>query len=138
MPLVLSTIKRCGVKGCLETCGLGISYPQGMVQSYLFEAAGKKFLFLSSAGADERELEMYRKLEVDYLLAPLQGHSQIQEIAAKQTLIINPKVVIPHHHDDFYPPLSQNISVDVFRDKLKYFGYKGDTLEIPIFQTAHF
>lgn len=60
------------------------------------------FLKMSSAGATEKELLEYRKLEIDYFLAPLQGHSSIQEIAAKQTAIIQPKVVIPHHHDDFF------------------------------------
>lgn len=136
LPLVLSTIKRCGVRGCLHACGLGLGYPKGLVQSYMFEAGGKKVLFMSSAGSSEEELKRYRKLEVDFLLAPLQGHSSIQEIAAKQAAIINPKVVIPHHHDDFYPPLSQNISVDVFRDRLKQVGYGGDVLEIPLFKSS--
>jgi L-ascorbate metabolism protein UlaG (beta-lactamase superfamily) len=136
-PLVISTMKRCGIKGCLHTLGLGIGYPQGLVQTYAFESEGKKFLFMSSAGCSENELKEYRKLEIDYLLAPLQGHSHIQKIAADQTLIINPKVVIPHHHDDFYPPLSQNITVDVFRDHLKMNGFKGQVLEIPLFGTIH-
>lgn len=136
LPLILSTVKRCGVQGCLEACGLGLGYPKGLVQSYFFEVNGKKILFVSSAGCTEDELLMYQKLEVDYFLAPLQGHSKIQEIAAKQTSIIKPKVVIPHHHDDFYPPLSQNISVEVFRDKLKEMSFKGDVLEIPLFKSS--
>ncbi len=134
--LVLETVKRCGVKGCLQVCGLGLAYPKGLVQTYLFETEGKKILYMSSAGASEKELRMYRELEVDYFLAPLQGHSSIQEIAAKQTAIINPKVVIPHHHDDFFPPMSQNISVDVFKEKLSMAGYKGSFLEIPLFKSS--
>jgi L-ascorbate metabolism protein UlaG (beta-lactamase superfamily) len=136
LPLVVSTMKRCGVGGCLHAAYIGLAHPKGLVQTYLFESGGKKVLFISSAGCSDQELEIYRKLEVDYLLAPLQGHSHIQEIAAKQTAIIQPKVVVPHHHDDFYPPLSQNISVDVFRDQLKFAGFKGDVLEIPLFQGA--
>lgn len=136
LPLVLSTIKRCGVRGCMHICGLGVSYPKGMVQSYYFEAGGKKVLFLSSASENESELRQYRDLEVDYFLAPLQGHSNIQDMAAKQVSIIKPKVVIPHHHDDFYPPLSQNISAEVFKDKLAHTGFKGDVLEIPLFKNA--
>ncbi len=136
LPLVLSTIKQCSVKDCMHICGLGIGYPKGLVQTYYFESGGKKFLFMSSAGAGQKELEMYRDLEVDYLLAPLQGHSKIQEIAAKQTAIIRPKVVIPHHWDDFYPPLTQNVSVEIFRDKLKYVGFRGDVLEMPLFSSA--
>jgi L-ascorbate metabolism protein UlaG (beta-lactamase superfamily) len=136
LPLVVSTVKRCGVRGCFHAMKVGIPYPKGLVQTYCFEAGGKKVLFISSAGCTEKELLEYQKLEVDFLLAPLQGHSSIQEIAAKQTAMIKPKVVIPHHHDDFYPPLSQNISVDVFRDQLKVFGFKGDVLEIPLFKSV--
>lgn len=136
LPLVIETAKRCGVKGCLQACGLGLAYPKGLVQTYLFEAEGKKILYMSSAGATEKELMEYRKLEVDYFLAPLQGHSKIQDIAAKQTAIIQPKVVIPHHHDDFFPPLSQNISVEVFKEKLQEAGFKGDLLEIPLFKSS--
>lgn len=133
--LVISTLKRCGLRGCAKMCGMAI-YPAGLVQTYLFSVKGKKVLFISSAGCTENELQTYRKLEVDYLLAPLQGHSEIQDIAARQTMAIQPKVVIPHHHDDFYPPLSQSISVEVFRDKLKHYGFKGDVLEIPLFKSA--
>ena len=92
---------------------------------------------MSSASRSEKELLHYRDLEIDYFLAPLQGHSSIQEIAAQITTIIQPKVVIPHHFDDFYPPLSQNISVDIFKDKLDFMGWKGKVLEIPLFQTSH-
>ncbi len=136
IPLVLSTVKRCGVRGCFHAVGLGLGYPKGLVQTYLFEAGGKKVLFISSAGCSEKELLEYRKLEIDILLAPLQGHSSIQEIAAEQTLIIQPKVVIPHHHDDFYPPLSQSVSVDIFREQLHRLGFKGTLLEIPLFKSS--
>lgn len=135
-PLVLETVKRCGVKGCLQACGLGLSFPKGLVQTYQFESKGKKFLYMSSAGATEKELLKYREQEVDYFLAPLQGHSQIQAITAKLTKIIQPKIVIPHHHDDFFPPLSQNVSVDVFREELKIVGFKGEVLNIPLFKNA--
>lgn len=137
VPLVVSTVKRCGFKNCMHTIRLGLGYPKGLVQTYLFESAGKKFLFISSGGCTDDELRVYQKLEIDFLLAPLQGHSRIQEIAARQTAIIKPKVVLPHHHDDFYPPLSQGVSIDVFREKLKDAGYKGEFLEIPLFQSAH-
>lgn len=135
--LVLSTAKRCGISGCLHVAKLGLGYPKGLVQSYLFSDHGKKVLFLSSAGCSKEELELYRDLEIDVLLAPLQGHTHIQDIAAEQTLAINPKVVIPHHHDDFYPPLSQNISVEVFKDLLKMKGFRGEVVELELFKSSH-
>ncbi len=135
LSLILSTMHRCGIRGCIETCKLGLLYPKGLVQTYLFECQGKKFLYMSSAGAKNDELKKYQSENIDYFLAPLQGHSQIQKIAAKQVAIINPKFVIPHHHDDFYPPLSQNISLETFINECKVLGFKGEVLEIPLFQT---
>jgi L-ascorbate metabolism protein UlaG (beta-lactamase superfamily) len=132
----IATAKRCGLMGCAQAAWLGLAYPKGLVQSYLFESQGKKTLFLSTAGCSDKELKIYRALEIDYLLAPLQGHSQIQEIVAKQVAVIRPKVVIPHHHDDFFPPLSQNISVDDFEDRLKSEGFLGPVLKIPLFGSA--
>lgn len=136
IPLIFSTLKRCSLKDCFHIAHVGLAYPKGLVQTYLFEIGGKKTLFISSGGCTDKELLEYRKLEIDYLLAPLQGHSHIQEIIAKQTMIVQPKVVIPHHWDDFYAPLSQNISVDIFRDKLNFLGFKGQVLEIPLFKSA--
>lgn len=135
--LIISTAKRCGIAGCLHIAHRGLAYPKGLVQSYLFEANGKKVLFLSTAGCTTCELEMYRNLEIDILLAPLQGHSNIQEIAATQTMAIKPKVVIPHHHDDFYPPLSQNVSVEDFKERLKSKGFTGEIVEIELFKSLH-
>lgn len=136
MPLMLSTAKRCIAHRCFHMLGLGLGYPKGLVQTYYFEVGGKKVLFVSSAGCTDNELAQYRELELDFLLAPLQGHSLIQEIMARQVAIIQPKIVIPHHHDDFYPPLSQEISVEVFREELKKAGYQGELFEIPLFESS--
>ncbi len=135
-PLVYSTLKRCQVSDCLNLCHVGFGYPKGLVQTYMFEIKNKKVLFISSAGCTHKELLTYKDLQIDFLLAPLQGHTQIQDLVAKQVTFINPKVVIPHHHDDFYPPLSQDISVDIFKEKLKLHGFKGRFLEIPLFQSC--
>lgn len=134
--LVLETIHRCGIKGCLGFCSRGLLYPKGLVQTYLFEIQSKRFLFMSSAGATREELIEYQNLEIDYFMVPLQGHSEIQKIAANLTSIINPKVVIPHHHDDFYPPLSQNISIALFKEELKKLNCSPKILEIPIFKSV--
>ena len=132
--LVLDTLHRCGIKGCLGMCSRGLLYPKGLVQTYYFEINNKKFLFMSSAGASAQELIEYQKLEIDYFMVPLQGHSEIQKIAAEITNIITPKAVIPHHHDDFYPPLSQNISLELFQEELKKLNCSAKVIEIPIFK----
>ncbi len=134
--LVLSTMKRCGFRDCLNIACLGLGYPEGLVQSYSFEFKGKRFLYLSTAGCTESELKLYRDLEVDYMFSPLQGHSRIQSLVADQIAIVAPKVVIPHHYDDFYPPLSQTICVDAFEEELKKRHFKGKLQIVPLFETV--
>ena len=135
-PLVKTTLKRCGVGGCLHVMRLGISYPAGGIRTYYFEMASKKFLFISSAGCTDEELKKYAALEVDYLLLPLQGHSLIQSIGAHMAMVVRPKVIIPHHHDDFYPPMSQSIDLKPFYNDLKAQGFKGDVVELKMFEDS--
>jgi L-ascorbate metabolism protein UlaG (beta-lactamase superfamily) len=114
-------------------CSRILFYPSGLVQTYIFEAEGKKVLFASSAGLSESEIATYRNENVDYFLVPLQGNTHIQRLAAEQVMKVQPRFAIPHHHDDFFPPLSQEISVDGFRYELKQLGYHGQVVEIPLF-----
>jgi L-ascorbate metabolism protein UlaG (beta-lactamase superfamily) len=44
----------------------------------------------------------------------LQGHSKICGIAAEYVNILQPKMVIPHHQDDFFPPISRQVDIDPF------------------------
>ena len=62
--------------------------------------------FFSSAGSSRYELELFGNRAIDILLVPLQGHSDICDIAARYVKMLHPKWVIPHHQDDFPPPLS--------------------------------
>ncbi len=133
--LVTDTVLRCGFTGCLHVIGLGVKYPKGGVRSYLFEVAGKKILFLSSAGANKEEIKKYRNIGIDILLLPMQGHSKIHEVAGKIAIDIEPKVIIPHHHDDFYPPMSIEVSLEPLRKYLKSNRFKGSLVEIPLFGT---
>jgi len=133
--LLWTTLKRLNFSQVVDIIKLGINYPQGETTGYTFETAGKKFLFLSSAGFTKEETEIYQKENIDVLLLPLQGHTHISKIAADFALKINPKIIIPHHHDNFYPPISQEIKTDQLKFYLSAGGYKGEVLEIPLFDT---
>lgn len=134
--LVFSTIQRCGFKNCVHIAELGVKYPMGGVRTYYLEIKGKKILFISSAGCTHEEIAKYRALQIDILLIPLQGHSNIQTIAGEIILGIQPKIVIPHHHDDFYQPMSQNISLEPLLEYLKIKSFKGQFVELPLFSTT--
>jgi len=44
----------------------------------------------------------------------LQGHTHICDIALEYVRIIKPRLVIPHHQDDFYPPISTAVDIRPF------------------------
>ena len=67
----------------------------------------------------EEQLDDWARNPVDCLLVPLQGNSRINEIGARIVEKLRPESVIPHHHDDFYPPISRSIDISKFRKIVK-------------------
>ena len=108
--LILATLRRAWWR--LPAALLrSIGYPTGHVMGYLFTSQECSWCFLGSAGY---EPELIRDLSPDIALIPMQGRSDIHRVAAQMTALISPKWVIPHHHDDFYPPLTQMIDLEPF------------------------
>ncbi len=93
---------------------LFIKYPCGQVLSWQLSLENKIVHFFGSAGSSLEELERLGKGAIDILLVPLQGHSNICEIAARYVKILHPKLVIPHHQDDFFPPISRQVDITPF------------------------
>jgi L-ascorbate metabolism protein UlaG (beta-lactamase superfamily) len=50
---------------------------------------------------------------------PLQGHSDIIQIAHKYVIALHPKVVIPNHQDNFFPPISTMVDPQPFAELVK-------------------
>jgi L-ascorbate metabolism protein UlaG (beta-lactamase superfamily) len=48
----------------------------------------------------------------------VQGRTDIYEVAADLVRKVRPKLVIPHHFDDFYPPVSQTIDLEPLIDEV--------------------
>jgi len=55
---------------------------------------------------------------IDILMIPLQGHSDSCQIGVDYVKYFNPGIVIPHHHDDSFPPLSTAIDLQPFVEKI--------------------
>jgi len=91
-------------------------YPKGQVLSWRFEINGKIIHHFGSGGSPPEELERLGKQPTDILLVPLQGHTRINRIAHQYVEALKPKVVIPHHQDDFYPPISSMVDIQQFRE----------------------
>jgi L-ascorbate metabolism protein UlaG (beta-lactamase superfamily) len=72
-----------------------------------------------SAGSTPEELERLAADPLDLLLVPLQGHTHICDIAFEYVRILKPRLVIPNHQDDFYPPISTAVDVSPFVRKVR-------------------
>ena len=81
-------------------------YPEGQVLSWRLNIDGKTIHHFGSAGSTSEELAWLGSQPTDILLVPLQGHSAIIQIAHKYVKALQPRVVIPHHQDNFFPPIS--------------------------------
>lgn len=108
-PLVLSTLKRC-MRVIPRLIRMGPPrYPTGEVLGWLLEVEGKKLFELGSAC-----MRWEPEGDIDVFMVPVQGRTDICEVAADLVDRVKPRKVIPHHFDDFYPPLSQEIELAPF------------------------
>jgi len=116
IPLVARTLWRMGPAGILRISNSGISrnYPMGQVLSWRFTVDGYSIHHFGSAGFMPGELERLAANPPDLLLVALQGHTHICDIALEYVRMIKPRLVIPHHQDDFYPPISTAVDIRPF------------------------
>ena len=115
--LVISTLWHC-LPHLPELARLGTThYPTGQVMGWLIEVEGKRLFDLGSASmlADVDG-------EVDVFMVPVQGRTDICEVAARLVERVKPSVVIPQHYDDFYPPLSRNVDLAPFLRQVERSG----------------
>jgi L-ascorbate metabolism protein UlaG (beta-lactamase superfamily) len=94
-------------------------YPEGQVLSWRFIIDGKVIHHFGSAGSTPAELERIGKQPTDILLVPMQGHTLIDRIAHKYVQTLHPKMVIPHHQDNFFPPISTMINTKTFTERVR-------------------
>jgi len=127
LPLIVRTFLRC-VRDRVDWSSLFSlwrRWPSGRPLAWrLSWPNGKRsslsILHIGSAGATEAQLSRLAAVgRPDWLLFPLQGHSQIHQIGLRALKRLKPRVVIPHHHDDFYPPLSQCIDISPFEKSVR-------------------
>jgi L-ascorbate metabolism protein UlaG (beta-lactamase superfamily) len=121
IPLVARTLWRMGPAGYRRVTRAGISsnYPVGQVVSWRFTINGYTVHHFGSAGSTAPELQRIASRPLDLLLVPLQGHTRICDIAFEYVRALKPRMVIPHHQDDFYPPVSTAVDVSPFVKKVR-------------------
>ncbi|MHA1914536.1 MAG: MBL fold metallo-hydrolase [Promethearchaeota archaeon] len=83
-------------------------YVMGDVFGFLMEFSnGKKVVHFGSGGYYEEELKKLPQ-DLDLFLAPVAGRGDADKVIAGMANFFKPKMIIPHHYDDFFPPLTWN------------------------------
>ncbi len=88
----------------------------GDIVAFEIKTEGKTILIFGSAGFDERA-KLPR--EVDYLVWPFQGRSNMEKYSKKIVMSLNPKVVILDHFDNAFPPITNTIKTTKFTKMMK-------------------
>jgi len=125
--LILSTFLKINVQ-LFKYLPLFKKFPCGRVLSWRFYIEDKIIQFFGSAGSSLKELEEMGDKPIDILLLPLQGHSDICQIGVNYVRYLKPRIVIPHHQDNFFPPISKTVDIRPFIEKIK--NEHGDTMVV--------
>ena len=118
IPLVARTLRRIG-RHAPHLLNMHRGYPKGQVLSWRFTICGFTIHHFGSAGSPLEQLERLAPQPPDLLLVPLQGHTHICDIAYEYVRVLKPRMVIAHHHDDFYPPISTEVDINPFVKKVR-------------------
>jgi L-ascorbate metabolism protein UlaG (beta-lactamase superfamily) len=118
IPLIAKTLLRVGTK-YRRLSKMVKDYPQGQVLSWRFTIKGYTMHHFGSGGSTPEELSRLSVYPLDLLLVPLQGHTRICDIAFEYVRVFKPRLVIPHHQDDFYPPISTAVDINLFVRKVR-------------------
>jgi L-ascorbate metabolism protein UlaG (beta-lactamase superfamily) len=91
-------------------------WPLDEIVSYYLRADGLSLVHFGSAGWLEPEI---RRLRPDVALLPVECHPDTNADVVRLAAQLTPKLVIPHHWDDYYPPLSRMNRVKEFEAAVK-------------------
>jgi L-ascorbate metabolism protein UlaG (beta-lactamase superfamily) len=86
-------------------------FPEGQTLIYIIEVDGKRIMHMGSL--DLAAGETYPQ-DVDILMLPFQGRSDLSTYALPFITKIKPKSIYLHHFDDSFPPLSRTIETGEF------------------------
>jgi L-ascorbate metabolism protein UlaG (beta-lactamase superfamily) len=109
--LVLRTSTRLLSRRLRPLVPLLAGWPAGQVLAFQVTTPALSLIHFGSAGYIRQAIQ---GLSPDVLLIPIQGRSDVAQVAARLAALLRPGLVVPHHWDDFYPPISQLLSITPF------------------------
>lgn len=93
--------------------------PSGPVMVCSFRFGDLAITHLGSLGLKPDDLPEKDIPRPDILFLPLQGHTDICRRAAELAAAMRPRAVVPEHHDDFFPPVSQTVRLEPFEHMVR-------------------
>jgi L-ascorbate metabolism protein UlaG (beta-lactamase superfamily) len=92
------------------------AWPLDEIVAYYLQVDGLSLVHFGSAGWLEPEI---RGLQPDVALLPVECHPNTNADVIRLAARLTPKLVIPHHWDDYYPPVSRMNRVKEFEAAIK-------------------
>lgn len=83
-------------------------WPLGEIVTYLFQIETLTMIYFGSAGWDETAIS---GLEPDVALLPVERTPTQNGDVARLAALLKPKLIIPHHWDNYYPNLSKMVDL---------------------------
>lgn len=80
------------------------AWPPGEEVAYFFRIDGLSMVHFSSTHWAEAEVH---DLQPDVALLPVESNPDTSAATARLAALLKPKMVVPHHWDDYFPPLSR-------------------------------
>lgn len=103
-----------------STLKIARHYKKARVYGYLIDIDGKSVV---TFGSMPRKItgQMKSIAPVDILFVPMAGKKSKRLVKPAMRLVeaLNPRIVIPHHHNNFFPPISDSTSLEPFEKILK-------------------
>ena len=119
-PLVVRTMKRIlsqhKCSAAFQILRTHLKHPAGTVFAYLVEAEQLQMLHLGSLHMPDT---MSVQRQIDILCLPLQGSSHWLKHSLDLLNRIRPRLVFVHHHDDAFPPITEEVDVELLRNAMQ-------------------
>lgn len=108
------------LKNLKSMAPLGRNLPMGKVFGYAIEFNDKTIVSFGSL-CDKYPEELRKFENCDLFIAPLAGNSakNIAKKGGNMTKYLNPKMVIPLHWDNFFPPISRIEDISKYEERME-------------------
>ncbi len=100
---------------------LGRWFPKADVLGYCVHYKGKRIVIYGSLSSKHAEYFRDTYKDCDLLLIPLAGNSadNMAKKGLELTKKLSPKMVIPIHQDNFFPPISRKENIHPYKEELE-------------------